>query len=73
MREVPVEIVVNGQAVARQSLTAGGKVRALRFDVPVSESSWIAARIIPAAHTNPVFAILGGKRIRASQRSAERA
>ncbi len=70
-REVPVEIVVNGQAVARQSLTADGTVRNLRFDVPIGESSWIAARIIPAAHTNPVFAILGGKPIRASRRSAE--
>jgi hypothetical protein len=70
-REVPVEIVVNGKAVAHQSLTADGKVRELKFDVPVSESSWIAARIIPAAHTNPVFALVGGKPIRASRLSAE--
>lgn len=70
-REVPVEIVVNGKAVARQMLLADGKVRDLKFDVPVNESSWIAARIIPAAHTNPVFAIVGGKPIRASKLSAE--
>jgi hypothetical protein len=70
-REVPVEIVVNGKAVARQLLLADGKVRELRFDTPVTESSWIAARILPAAHTNPIFVLVGGKPIRASRRSAE--
>jgi hypothetical protein len=70
-REVPVEIVVNGKAVASQNILADGKVRELRFDVPVERSSWIAARIMPAAHTNPVFAIVGGKPIRASRRSAQ--
>jgi hypothetical protein len=70
-RDVPVEIVVNGKAVARQSLVADGKVRDLKFEVPLTGSSWIAARIIPAAHTNPVFALVGGKPIRASRRSAE--
>ncbi len=66
-----MEIVVNGKAVARQKIVADGKVRNLEFDVPISESSWIAARVLPAAHTNPVFAMLGGKPVRASRRSAE--
>lgn len=70
-RTVPVEIVVNGKAVARQTLVADGEVRELKFQVPVTESSWIAARILPAAHTNPVFALVGGKPIRASRQSAE--
>ena len=70
-REVPVEIVVNGKAVASQNIVADGKIRELRFDVPIERSSWIAARILPAAHTNPVFAIVGGKPIRASRRSAQ--
>jgi hypothetical protein len=68
---VTVEIIVNGKAVARQMLTADGRLRDLRFEVPLSESSWIAARILPAAHTNPVFALMGGKPIRASRQSAE--
>jgi hypothetical protein len=46
-------------------------VHALEFETTVNESSWIAARILPAAHTNPVFALVGGKPIRASRRSAE--
>jgi hypothetical protein len=70
-RTVTVEIIVNGKAVARQMLTADGRLRDLRFEVPLSESSWIAARILPAAHTNPVFALMGGKPIRASRQSAE--
>jgi hypothetical protein len=50
---------------------ADGQVRDLKFTVPVEESSWIAARVLPAAHTNPVFAVVGGKPVRASKRSAE--
>ena len=52
-REVPVEIVVNGKAVAKKNVLADGKVRDIELEIPVSESSWIAARILPAAHTNP--------------------
>ena len=70
-REVPVEIVVNGRRAAVQNLVADGTIRTLTFDVAVDRSSWIAARILPSAHTNPVFAIVGGKPIRASQQSAE--
>jgi len=40
------------------------------FDVPIAESSWIAARILPAAHTNPIFVIVDKKPIRASRESA---
>jgi hypothetical protein len=70
-REVPVEIVVNGVPVASQKLVADGTMRILTFEVPLERSSWIAARILPSSHTNPVFAIVGGAPIRASRRSAE--
>jgi len=70
-REVPVEIVVNGKVAAKQSVAADGQIHDLKFTVPVTESSWIAARVIPAAHTNPIFALVGGKPIRASRQSAE--
>jgi len=70
-REAPVEIVVNGKVVARRNIVADGTIHRLEFDVPVSESSWIAARVLPAAHTNPVFVVVGGKPIRAWRRSAE--
>ena len=70
-REVAVEIVVNGKPVSSQKLLADGTPREMKFEVPITNSSWVAARVIPAAHTNPVFVIVGGKPIRASRRSAE--
>jgi hypothetical protein len=59
-RTVPVEVVVNGAVAATQTLVADGTMRTLTFDVPVDRSSWIAARILPSSHTNPIFAIVGG-------------
>ena len=70
-RDVPVEIVVNGVAVAKQTLLADGTIRTMTFDVDLPRSSWVAARILPSSHTNPVFALVGGQPIRASRKSAE--
>ncbi|HEV3279138.1 MAG TPA: CehA/McbA family metallohydrolase [Terriglobia bacterium] len=70
-RKVPVEIVVNGTAIARQELEADGTPRNLEFDVPVDQSSWVAARILPSSHTNPIFVLIGDRPIRASRRSAQ--
>jgi hypothetical protein len=68
---VAVEIIVNGVVAARQPLAADGAIRDLSFDVPIERSSWIAARILPSSHTNPVFVIVDGKPIRASKASAQ--
>jgi len=70
-REVPVELVVNGSVVATRNVAADGQLRDVGFDVPISRSSWIAARILSSSHTNPVFALVGDQPIRASRRSAE--
>jgi hypothetical protein len=70
-REVPVEIVVNGRPVARRQIVADGQLRNVSVDVPIQRSSWIAMRILPSSHTNPMFVLLGGQPIRASRRSAE--
>ena len=70
-REVPVELVVNGQAVARSNVVADGVSREVSFDVEVGRSSWVAMRILPSSHTNPVFVTVGGRPVRASRRSAE--
>ena len=70
-RDVPLELIVNGKVVASKPVTADGVLREVTFDVPIERSSWIAARILPSAHTNPVFALVDGKPIRASRRSAE--
>ncbi|MFZ0738564.1 MAG: CehA/McbA family metallohydrolase [Candidatus Acidiferrales bacterium] len=70
-RTVPVEVISNGEVVARQVIVADGSIQTLKFSVPIGRSSWIAVRIVPSSQTNPIFVILGGKPIRASRRSAE--
>ena len=70
-RTVPVELIVNGYPVARQDIVADGKLNDLEFNVSVQFSSWVAVRILPSAHTNPVFVVVDDKPIRASRRSAE--
>jgi hypothetical protein len=70
-REVPLEIVVNGYPVAKQNIVADGKLREVAFEVKIDRSSWVALRILPSSHTNPIFVLVGDKPIRASRRSAE--
>lgn len=69
-RQVPVEIVVNGEPVARMAVTADGDPKTLRFNVKIAKSSWIALRILPSVHTQPVFVTVAEKPVRASRRSA---
>ncbi|MDO8542928.1 MAG: CehA/McbA family metallohydrolase [Opitutaceae bacterium] len=70
-RDVPVELIVNGLPIARQVVTADGRLRDLTFEVSLERSSWVAVRILPSSHTNPVFVLVGEKPIRASRRSVE--
>jgi hypothetical protein len=70
-REVPLELVVNGRAVARKNIMADGDVHEIAFDTPIARSSWMAVRILPSSHSNPVFVIVDGKPIRASRASAQ--
>jgi len=70
-REVPVEIVVDGEPVARRNVLADGQVREVAFDVPIARSGWIAARILPSAHTNPIFVTVAGQPMRPLRRSVE--
>ena len=70
-RKVPVELIVNGQAVERQEIVANGEVIPVQFEASIDRSSWVALRIFPSSHTNPVFVIVDGKPIRASRRSAQ--
>jgi len=70
-REVPVELVVNGKAVQRKLFVANGSIQNISFEVPITQSSWVAFRILPAAHTNPIFVVVNGKPIRTSAASAQ--
>lgn len=70
-RTVPVELIVNGVAVKRRELTANGQLNDLTFEYTPQRSSWIAVRIFPSSHTNPVFVEVDGQPIRASRQSAQ--
>ena len=70
-RRVPVELIVNGEAVEKIEIEADGSLQDLKFSYQPTQSSWIALRIFPAAHTNPVFVEVDGAPIRASKRSAQ--
>lgn len=70
-RNVPVEVVVNGYPVARKEVLADGTRRTLDFEVPIARSSWVALRILPSSHTNPVWVTVNDRPVRASRRSAE--
>ena len=70
-REVPLEALVNGEPVAQQRFVADGTQRDVKFRVPIKRSSWVALRILPSSHTNPVFVIVDNKPIRSNKRSIE--
>jgi len=70
-RQVKVEVVVNGYPVADQKIEADGQLRDLSFDVKIDRSSWVALRILPSSHTNPIWVTVADKPVRASRRSAQ--
>jgi hypothetical protein len=70
-RQIPVELIVNGQAVEKTLIEADGHVETIEFDYRPERSSWVAVRVFPAAHTNPIFVEVDGAPIRASKRSAQ--
>jgi hypothetical protein len=69
--KVPLEVVVNGFPVARKEIVADGALQDVRFNVKLDRSSWVALRILPSSHTNPVFVLVDGKPIRTSRKSIE--
>ena len=70
-RRVPVELIVNGLPVAKREIEANGTVNELEFDFQPTQSSWVALRVFPSSHTNPIFVEVDGKPIRASKKSAQ--
>ena len=70
-RDVKVELIENGVAVAAKTITADGEINELHFDHVPTKSSWYALRIFPSSHTNPIFVEVDEKSIQPSRRSAE--
>jgi hypothetical protein len=70
-REVPVELIVNGRVAETRRIVADGTIREIAFDVAIDRSSWVALRILPSSHTNPMFVLVDGQPVRASRQSAD--
>jgi hypothetical protein len=70
-REVPVEVIVNGYPVAKKNIVADGRLQEVSFDVKIDRSSWVAMRILPSSHTNPIWVRVAGQPMSPSRRSAE--
>lgn len=66
-----VELIVNGYPVSKQMIAADGGEHSVRFTHRIKQSSWAAIRVMPSAHTNPVFLIVNDRPIRANRFSAE--
>ncbi len=65
-----IECIVNGYPLAKKTISADGKRQELTFDLQLEQSSWVAIRAFPNAHTNPIFIVVDEKPIRASVDSA---
>ena len=63
-RKVPLELLVNGNVVATQEVNADGALRDVNFNVAIDKSAWVALRILPSSHTNPVWVTVADKPIR---------
>ncbi len=63
-RKVPVEFVVNGVAVERTEVEADGVMREVKFTTRIERSSWVAVRVLPSSHTNPIWVTVGEDPVR---------
>ncbi|MFN0200968.1 MAG: CehA/McbA family metallohydrolase [Bacteroidia bacterium] len=70
-RNVTIELVVNGAAVDKKIIVADGALQDVNFTTKIEHSSWVALRILPSSHTNPIFVMIDNKPIRANKQSVE--
>jgi hypothetical protein len=70
-RDVKIEFIVNGHAVETRTVTADGVIRPVEADLTLTRSGWVAARILPSAHTNPIWVTVGGQPMRPTRQSAK--
>ena len=70
-RRVPVELIVNGEVRASTEIEADGSINDLSWTTPIRESSWVAVRVWPSSHTNPIWVSVDNAPVRASRDSAK--
>ncbi|MEW4486644.1 CehA/McbA family metallohydrolase [Thalassoglobus sp. JC818] len=59
--DLPVELIVNGYPVDSATLKADGTETEITFETDFVESQWVAIRVFPQAHTNPIHIVVDGK------------
>ncbi|TWU06368.1 CehA/McbA family metallohydrolase [Stieleria varia] len=64
--DLPIELIVNGYPVESKSIPANGMVHDVTFQRPLTQSSWVAVRAFPNAHTNPIYVVVDDKPVRGS-------
>ncbi|MEJ7740397.1 MAG: CehA/McbA family metallohydrolase [Chitinophagaceae bacterium] len=62
-RKVRAELIFNGEAVDTVDIMADGNWKDVTFSYPVKHSGWMALRVFPSSHTNPVFVLADKKPI----------
>jgi hypothetical protein len=62
-RKLNVELIVNGRPVDTAVIEGDGKINKLKFRHQAERSCWVAVRILGAAHSNPFFITVDGKKI----------
>jgi hypothetical protein len=62
-QKVRVELIINGKPVDSAEIKADAKWNDVKFSYPIAYSSWVALRIYPSSHTNPIFIMVDGKPI----------
>lgn len=63
-RNVQVELIINGEAIEATEISADGTWNDVSFTRKLNQSSWVALRIYPSVHTNPVFVEVNRKPVR---------
>ncbi|WAC10980.1 CehA/McbA family metallohydrolase [Dyadobacter pollutisoli] len=69
-RKVRVELIVNGEAVDTTEVMANGEMTEVKFNYKINKSCWVALRVFPSSHSNPIFVTVDGKPI-VEKKSAE--
>jgi hypothetical protein len=62
-RKVRVELIVNGEPVDTTEVAANGEVNNVKFSYQLKKSGWVALRIFPSSHSNPVFVTVNHQKI----------
>ncbi|MFT4639148.1 MAG: hypothetical protein ACI8T1_002472 [Verrucomicrobiales bacterium] len=69
-QEVSVELLVDGVPREAKIITADGDMQELTLETKMTKSGWVAMRILPSSHTNPIFVHIAEKPVR-SKKSLE--